>query len=197
MTPDDPRHGTQAGYSAHKNAGTKACQACRDAAARYERGRAWDELSGRPRALPILGFRRRLEALQAIGWSIHAVAAEIGTTPGSIHRAAFYGIWITSKRFREMSDVYERLAMHPPTDRLANRRRSIAARKGYAPPLAWDDIDDPDERPNLGDRQQAATLLENYNWLTTHGESHEQACKQLGVTPNSIDRARNRARKAA
>ena len=34
----------------------------------------------------------------------------------------------------------------------ANRARTWAKRHGFAPPLAWDDIDDPDEKPNYGER---------------------------------------------
>lgn len=39
MSPDDPRHGTEAGYSAHKRASQKACRSCEDAKLRGDKRR--------------------------------------------------------------------------------------------------------------------------------------------------------------
>jgi hypothetical protein len=39
LEPDDPRHGTYAGWNAHRVAGTMACRDCLDAAAAYARAR--------------------------------------------------------------------------------------------------------------------------------------------------------------
>ena len=141
LASDDPRHGTSAGYSAHRYASVTPCRPCKDAAARYQRHREHERLNGRPRVSETLGFRRRIEALQAIGWSIHEIAARLGTTPQSIHSTAFYGTYVTRWRMGQITALYEELSMKIPTDQYANRRRIIAARKGYLPPLVWDDID--------------------------------------------------------
>ena len=187
MSPDDPRHGSHAGYAQHRHSGVEPCQPCRDAAARYQRGREWDTLNGRPRTVPTTGFRRRIEALQSLGWSITHIANELGTTVQTIHTTAFKGTCVRAWRHDQLAALYERLSMTHATDRLANRRRTIAARKGYAPPLAWDDIDT-DPAPH-GLTETPRDLLAEYDFLTRCGESHEQAIRQLGVTAGAIERA--------
>ena len=41
LTPDDPRHGTMAGYTAHRRAGEQPCLTCYDAENRYNRFRRY------------------------------------------------------------------------------------------------------------------------------------------------------------
>lgn len=43
--------------------------------------------------------------------------------------------------------AYERLWDQRVEGRAGRQARAYAAKCGYAPPLAWDDIDDPDEQP--------------------------------------------------
>jgi hypothetical protein len=45
--------------------------------------------------------------------------------------------------------AYESLSMTVPEGAYANRNRAIAARRGWLPPLAYDDIDDPNEQPRI------------------------------------------------
>lgn len=58
--PDDPRHGTPAGHSAHVRAGSPPCEPCRDARSAYVR-----EFRARPDAAPRVrrGNRARSRAL--------------------------------------------------------------------------------------------------------------------------------------
>ena len=144
MSPDDPRHGTNAGYRAHQDAGTEPCQPCRDGAARYERGRMWDQLRGVRRRIPILGTRRRLQALGAIGWTAADIAAETGLTSHSVHdiRGRAGRLWVSSAAAQAIADVYEQLCMTPGPSRVTRLR---GRDYGWLPPLAWDDIDDPSE----------------------------------------------------
>jgi hypothetical protein len=89
----------------------------------------------------------------ALGWTSHRIATEAGLQ----HRNHVWRIihgqkgkptsWIQRDTDKWVREVYERLCMTLPTDRYAKRTRAHAARKGWAPPLAWDDIDDPAERP--------------------------------------------------
>lgn len=91
-------------------------------------------------------IQRRLQALQATGWTHTALARELGMSRQAV--AAL------SSRPRDRSydhtlaavaAVYDRLWDVRPTGVSADRCRTRAARLGYLPPLAWDDdfIDDP------------------------------------------------------
>lgn len=46
MSPDDPRHGTHAGYRAHQRAKSKPCTPCKTARRDYERDKYPDERPG-------------------------------------------------------------------------------------------------------------------------------------------------------
>ena len=74
-----------------------------------------------------------------------------------------------------------------------------AAAAGWSPPMAWDDIDDPAEQPNLGTYE--AGLGEDFDeavrTLTRDGWSAARIAEQLGVSERSVVRARTRARGAA
>lgn len=135
MSPNDPRHGTNAGYKA-------GCrdQCCRAAAAHYERWRDYDKALGRPRTLPAIGFRRRVEALRAIGWSVNDIADAINLDVRNLSRTC-EATSVYRSTHQKLAEAYERMCMRPPTDTYANRRKTIALRRGCVPPLAWDDID--------------------------------------------------------
>lgn len=146
MMADDPRHGANAGYVA-------GCRerCCRDAAARYQRGIEWDHLNGRRRTVPIVGAERRIEALQALGWSLEELSIRAGKSRAWLH------VTINANRsgmiYRRNHDLiaalYDELSMTLPNTRFAARERNRARRKGFRPPLAWDEdnIDNPDARP--------------------------------------------------
>ena len=94
---------------------------------------------------PIVGATRRLQALGAMGWSMMAVADETGlhfVTLACVQRGAQKRIG--AQLNRGITDVHDRLHMTPGP---SVRARNDAHRNGWAPPLAWDDIDDPDETP--------------------------------------------------
>jgi transcriptional regulator len=94
------------------------------------------------------GTRRRIQALGAMGWSQHWIADQLGVTVQAV------GSYRTPKRARvfistarTIRDLYEGRSMTTgPCVRAARWAKS----RGWAPPLAWDNIDDPTEQPNLG-----------------------------------------------
>lgn len=193
MTPTDPRHGTTAGY--HQGC---RCAGCKRALARYEKACRLDRLRG-GRAVPALGAKRRLRALMVLGWSSQRIAVEAGMS----HRNHVWRIlhgqngkptkWIQRQTDAWVRDVYERLSMQIPEGHYVNRTRMYAARQGWAPPLAWDDIDN-DERPH-GTRESRRDLLSEWEHLRALGESMHAAAGRLGVTVKAIEKAAERARK--
>ncbi|MEU6552056.1 hypothetical protein ABZ915_17495 [Streptomyces sp. NPDC046915] len=94
--------------------------------------------------LDATGTRRRIQALRAIGWSANALATAAGTGDSVIERIcngqpAVRGVVATKIRA-----VYIELAGTPaPAGRSATRAKKHAIANGWAPPGAWDDIDDP------------------------------------------------------
>lgn len=100
------------------------------------------------------GTRRRLQALATLGWSQNAIVAESVHTGTpltlSVVRYIMAGTSPTVRvRTRDaVASLYERCSMiRPAPSRAVSMARAIARREGYLPPLAWNDIDDPNEQP--------------------------------------------------
>jgi hypothetical protein len=165
----DPRHGTTRGYHAGCH---DAC--CRRAMARYEKAGRLARLNG-GRAVPAIGAQRRIQALMALGWSSQAIA----TAAGQPHRNYVLRIlngqkgkptlWVERKTHAWVSAVYEELSMRLPDGPYADRTRQYAAAQGYAPPLAYDCIDDPNERP-----KGSANVLETDGRYRGPADRHNQ-----------------------
>ncbi|MEU4576644.1 hypothetical protein [Nonomuraea sp. NPDC023979] len=148
------------------------------------------------------GTRRRLQALVTIGWSQAKLAERIGWTPGNFG-SLIGDSPVTAASARLVRDLYDRLwNQAPPEDHhrdkiAASRARHYAARRGWAPPLAWDDdeIDDPAASPDLGaqtPRMQA--LAENAEELITRfGCTPEAAAQRLGVQAGYVQTLRRQA----
>jgi lambda repressor-like predicted transcriptional regulator len=101
-----------------------------------------------------LGTRRRLQALHAVGWDWASLATELGHVyPRSLQPLA---VGTRPKVTRETAErvavMYEQLASgRRPASRAeeiqVTRAKARALRYGWAPPLAWDCIDNPLEKP--------------------------------------------------
>lgn len=98
------------------------------------------------------GVQRRIRALAARGWSDEEIAHRLAWTETrceSIYKAEPVRAWV----HQELSDLYEEIwNTEPPATTLAEcavRDRTIrrARKMGWAPPVAWDDID-ADEAPD-------------------------------------------------
>lgn len=97
-----------------------------------------------------VGVVRRLQALMRIGWSMRALAAEVGVYESTLQealRTADTRQFVRSTLAAAVVDAYDRLHLTSPEGRGASRARATAAARGYAPPLAWDDIDNDPEPP--------------------------------------------------
>lgn len=157
IAPQDPRHGRRAGYCA----GCR-CQPCTDAAARYERGRQLDLLTGRPRLVPAIGAQRRAQALAALGYSWQAIGDHVGMERTNLRRFVHRSdqAVMTARLARRFAAAYDALSMTVPTAPAGRQARAIteartaAQTAGWPPPLAWEglDIDDPTTVPDLGPR---------------------------------------------
>lgn len=99
--------------------------------------------------VPAIGARRRIQALNAIGWGRPAIGELLGVKPKQINgyisqHSIQYATWAA------IANVYDRLSGAPGPD---VRMVTWARNRGWPPPLAWEgrDMDHPDAKPDLGD----------------------------------------------
>lgn len=134
--------GTFAGYKRHLREGTPTCAACRRENARRQNLRRMG-VNTDPR-VPALGTQRRIRALQRMGWPMKVLITEFGMQHiGSLTSIFTYDV-VKADTEARVREVFERLEATPGPSSIAAKR---AAGRGYAPPAAWDDIDDPNESP--------------------------------------------------
>lgn len=167
-----------------------------------------------PMRIPVLGTRRRLQALAALGWRYSDIADRMGVAKCRIgHLAVGVNPTVHRDTAAAVAAVYEQLSM---TVGPSQYNRTLAAGRGWAPPLAWDDdrIDDPAGRPRrsggraltkgkafdeiaieramAGDRVHLTPTerTEAVRRLTDRGLSLSQAAERLGTTKRSVSRHR-------
>lgn len=138
MSPEDARHGSHRGY-------VVGCRltCCTAAHTRYMKLYRMGRI---PRLIDSTGTVRRIQALQTLGWSY----AEMGQRGGRTENWAYMitrRALVTTTTAARIAKVYAELCMVIPAGGYAERTRALARRKGWPPPLAWTNIDDPDEAP--------------------------------------------------
>jgi len=156
MSPDDPRHGTLTGYQVLRC----RCARCTARKSRYEKRRRLLVLEGTPLRVEGHGFRRRVRALMAIGWTQQSVADALGIAQGNLSRKLL-STYVSRATHEAMCSVYAERCMSVQHGPQADRTRREMAALGHPPPLAWDDIDDVDEQPSL--RVAAGEVVEEYD----------------------------------
>lgn len=202
---DDPRHGTYAGHNAHVEHRIPMCDQCRAAGTRYMKRRRMKLQNGERLTVPAHGSQRRIHALMALGWTMTDIAQECGWHDRSSvlqilnPRVGSRGVRATTAA--KLTAAYDALSMRLPTLTPARSRvRNLANRRQYAPPLAWEgiDIDDPGAEPyraperTPGRPEILPQILEDFDWLTSAGESPEKAAERVGVALSTIRDYRTR-----
>lgn len=195
MSPDDPRHGTNAGHRAHYSANEKPCRPCMDAHAAYKRNREARLYLNRVEKLSVPSWpsTRRIRALQAIGWPLHLIDQHLGHGDGRDKGGPNY-VWNLMARdvvridtAKKVAALYDRLCMTPGP---SNRARLNALAKGWAPPLAWDNIDDPDERPaepeKVDGRKTVDRVIEDVEWLADGNANLTEVIARLDINRNTL-----------
>ncbi|MFB4320645.1 hypothetical protein [Actinomadura sp. 21ATH] len=105
------------------------------------------------------GTRRRVHALAVAGWPHAQVAAHIGTARGNLTAAIKQPRVTVATALKVRAACRALWGLDPASHGVAPHRveatRRRAQQAGWAPLAAWDDIDDPAERPQ-GIREEAA-----------------------------------------
>lgn len=108
-----------------------------------------DAIAASPGRISAIGTRRRIKALMALGWRHEDLQAHSGISTHMIigAPASRKARWVEVETHRAILDTYDALwDQAGPSE----RTRRHAAKRGWAPPLAWDDdsIDDPAATPH-------------------------------------------------
>lgn len=188
MNADDERHGTSAGYIA-------GCrdECCLRAKVRYDKQRRWElHTTGKYRKVPSFRVIRRIRALQALGWSVPQIAKRCDMSFQHLYMLSRHETaYVTT--LETIVGVYDVLSMSlPPETNMgerigASRARNHARRMGWPPPLAWSDIDDPDEEP-AGWQYRPAARADNLRELVVEGAGITEACRRLHVTQDALEK---------
>jgi len=81
-----------------------------------------------------------------VGWTSRWVADQLGISAATLSHS-LCGDTLHYARWQAISDIYTAVQMTPgPSERARGRGRA----EGWSPPLAWDNIDNPDETPRRG-----------------------------------------------
>lgn len=111
---------------------------------------------GEYRLVPALGAQRRIQALLAMGYRLRDLGDHMGVSTARVHQLAHQQnktlIRDTDTKVRACYTALHTVPPRPASEPWLVRQRRVAARNGWAPPLAWETdaaMDDPAARPNL------------------------------------------------
>lgn len=143
------------------------------------------------------GTYRRVEALQWMGWPMHAVARRCGIAPYTLTTYRARREPVSYRLKLAVETVYRELAHLPgPSKQTATK----AKRSGYVSPMAWDDdIDDPNATPegtDLGPKRGKLPPADEIRFLLRCGESVDAIAARFGATAAGL-RSRLRAEVSA
>ena len=149
------------------------------------------------RRVDITGSRRRLQALRVMGHRRYDLAAQLNITPDRVkHITSGHTRWVTPDEAATIARLYRRLAMVPgPSQQTA----TLARKQGWHGPLAWEDIDNPDckpetdGRPEFQRRRKTSVDPGRVARLTLLGRTNEQIAAELGCHERTVSRVRRRA----
>lgn len=157
------------------------------------------------------GTQRRLMALASRGWSADAIQAATGIPAADLAAAIRDRRETWPSLNRRVAVAYDQLwnrqpRRASPRDRAqADAALAQARRRGWAPPMAWDDdvIDRPDGQPSAGWKpstrtsHRTADLIEDEAFVREHGGYRQatrgQVAERLGVTLAVLAKAHGRA----
>lgn len=129
------------------------------------------------------GTRRRIQGLVALGWPQSMIAAELGTKQNAVS-AMTRRDYVTSASAISVRKLFAQWSMTLGPSEISRTRAKAV---GWLPPLAWDDIDDPNEIPDLG-RDGYASFMDRYTELVEMGLSHTQIAPRMGIRYESLAR---------
>lgn len=149
--------------------------------------------------VPITATTRRLRHLALMGWTAPEIAGVAGLCVTQVLDMTREKRPTVTKETAATIERATRALMRrtPPAGRLATRARNDAARKGWVSMFAYDNLDDPDETPNITPIQESradtrTNRLDDLQHLIDSAESLDVAVRRAGYP--SMDAAYAAAR---
>ncbi len=165
------------------------------------------------------GTRRRIHALAAIGYGQSQISERTGFRRVQL---AHFTRWPKVHRdvAKVIAELYEELSHLPAPDSPAARQiRGQARLRGWASPLAWDDIDDPNAMPQLPEdtgavdwvavqrrltgekvklnQAERAEVARRLAAMSQAGMGRLKIAARTGIHPRTIERYISEGKKAA
>lgn len=154
-----------------------------------------------PGLVPAAGTVRRVRALMLAGWPVAILSGRLGCQPDGLRRLVTGGQQLIPGPADAATRVLYDLLWDKPGP--SQRTRQLAAQRGWAPAMAWDDdtIDDPAAMPQgvrppcRSSYGRATEVVEDAEELISWGLTPAQAAERLGISRGSLDQARRRRRR--
>lgn len=134
--------------------------------------------------VPAVGTARRIKGLMWLGWNQPTIAARLGmNAPQEVSSLIRRRTWARAATAVKVAGLFDELhwqvGPYPYPARYARLR-------GWHPPAAWDDIDDPDCQPTLGDDVDVS-FAERFVELRDHlGLSVPAIAQRLDIDVESV-----------
>lgn len=144
----------------------------------------------RPR-VDATGTARRLQALVALGYSVNHIGELLDRTPVWVSQLLnHHRVKVNGDTAHNIAELYDRLSMTPGPSQQARNR---AIRKGWMPPLAWDEgsIDDPLGVPHPG-HQERIGFTERFTEMRELGYTDLEILSRWKMRPNALLRQLHR-----
>lgn len=137
-----------------------------------------------PYSRPSLATIRRLRALYAVGWTPTIIAETSGIKHQTINDLARGRDTVLSTTETAIEAAFRKLIVKTAPDTMWSRKvRRRAQTSGWAPPGAWDNIDDPHEHPQGTpgrDDNRWEHLHHDVEELAHQGHTRTQIAERLG-----------------
>jgi DNA-binding Xre family transcriptional regulator len=134
------------------------------------------------RWIPSIGTTRRLQSLIAIGYRQVDLQDRLGVsqqTMSSVVNGREKGV--RTDFAQNVDALFRELQLNPRGDVKSVRR---AVRRGWVPPMAWENIDDPAETPDGG--VGSVSFIDSYDDARGIGRSDEVIAAGLGIKVSSL-----------
>jgi transcriptional regulator with XRE-family HTH domain len=149
----------------HARERTVPCAGCRKAvAAQQARYRVHRIVNG-PKLVPVLGTRRRMQALARMGWPQSEIGRRLGVDRSQIGQLVHGRDMVLAETAEKVAGLYRELAFQVGP---SVRSRLHAERSAWPGPMDWADPDNPDEVPACEiEKAHRDALAVDRNWRRT------------------------------
>ena len=133
--------------------------------------------------MPAIGSARRIQALYLAGWREKDMQDGYG----------FRRCWEIANNPNGFVMVRNHRAIRELSRKLHGKQgpsettRTRARKRGWVPLAAWDNIDDPNELPDLGEQPARDAWLEDIADLAAAGVTLEEAARRVGRAVGTVE----------